>query len=196
MNNGNLSHSDSILKNKLLSTQNIVLIGLFTAVLTVISQISIPMPIGMPLTIQVFGITLTGIILGWKLGFLTTITYILIGAVGIPVFANFHGGISSLVGIRGGYIWTWPIMVLFCGIRPRTSVKAWNITLMILFSLIGLTINEIAGGLQWAALSGDMSVWGVFTYSMVAFVPKDIIITIVAVFTGVKIRDILIKPGS
>ncbi len=49
-------------------------------------------------------------------------------------------------------------------------------------------MDEAIGGLQWAALSGDMSVSAVFSYSIVAFVPKDIILTVIAVITGIPIR--------
>ncbi|MCA5010971.1 biotin transporter BioY, partial [Clostridioides difficile] len=70
---------------------------MFAAVLAVISQLSIPMPTGVPITIQIFGVALIGTVLGWKLGFLATLIYILLGAVGLPVFSNFRGGIQFLL---------------------------------------------------------------------------------------------------
>lgn len=177
------------------STQDIILAGMFAAVLAIISQISIPMPSGIPLTIQVFGIALTGVVLGWRLSLLSTITYILIGAVGLPVFAGFRGGLESLTGLTGGYILSWPIMIVFCGIRLDFPNKPLNLILSILLSLTGLMINEAAGILQWAALAGDKSIQAIFTYSLVAFIPKDIIITIAAVILGRQIRKLLIHSG-
>lgn len=99
-------------KTSLFSTYNLVLTGMFAAVLAVISQISIPMPTGVPITIQVFGIALTGIVLGWKLGLSATIAYILLGAVGLPIFSNFQGGVHVLTGMTGGYILGWPVMAV------------------------------------------------------------------------------------
>lgn len=176
-----------------MSTKELVLTGMFAAVLAVVSQISIPLPTGVPLTIQIFGVALVGTILGWRLGFLATFVYILLGAVGLPVFSNFSGGIQSLLGLTGGYIWAWPVMALLCGLRPKTGSKTLNTVLMFLFPLLGTAIDEIVGGLQWAALSGDMSVWGVFAYSLVAFIPKDIALTIAAVIVGHPVRKLILR---
>ncbi len=171
-----------------ITTKELVLTGMFAAVLAVISQLSIPMPTGVPITIQIFGLALIGTVLGWRLGFLATLIYILLGAVGLPVFSNFRGGLQSLLGLTGGYIWGWLIMVLLCGIRPKTGSKLLNTILIFLLPILGTLMDEAIGGLQWAALSGDMSVSAVFSYSIVAFVPKDIVLTVIAVITGIPIR--------
>lgn len=176
-----------------ISTKELVLAGMFAAVLAVISQISIPLPTGVPITIQIFGVALIGTVLGWRLGFLATLIYILLGAVGLPVFSSFRGGIQSLLGLTGGYIWGWLFMVLLCGIRPKTGSKTLNTVLMFLLPILGTLVDETIGGLQWAALSGDMSILGVFSYSIVAFVPKDIILTAIAVITGIPIRKAVLR---
>ena len=176
-----------------ISTKDLVLAGMFAAVLAVISQISIPMPTGVPITIQIFGVVLIGTVLGWRLGFLATLIYILLGAVGLPVFSNFRGGLYSLLGLTGGYIWGWLIMVLLCGIRPKTGNKYLNTVLMFLLPILGTLVDETIGGLQWAALSGDMSVLGVLSYSIVAFIPKDIILTVIAVIIGIPVRKAVLR---
>ena len=172
------------------TTREMVLAGMFAAVLAVISQLSISTPAGVPVTIQVFGVALVGAVLGWKLGLCSVLVYILIGAVGLPVFANFGGGIRSLIGLTGGYIWAWPVMAELCGIRPGMKNKIWDLAVRIFLSLIGLAVVELIGGLQWAALSGDMTVGAVFAYSMVAFVPKDIVITILGVIVSGPVKRI------
>ena len=93
-----------------------------------------------------------------------------------------------MLDLTGGYKWGWLIMVLLCGIRPKTGSKLLNTILIFLLPILGTLIDEAIGGLQWAALSGDMSVSAVFSYSIVAFVPKDIILTVIAVITGIPIR--------
>ncbi len=170
------------------STKELVLGGMFAAVLAVISQLSIPLPTGVPITIQVFGVTLVGVVLGWRLGLFSAIAYILLGAVGLPVFANFRGGFGVLTGVTGGYIWAWPFLAALSGIKPNMKNKYVNTGLIILSSLLGLAIVETVGGLQWAALAGDRTVAGIFAYSMTAFVPKDILLTILAVLAGLPIR--------
>ncbi len=171
-----------------ITTKELVLAGMFAAVLAVISQLSIPMPTGVPITIQIFGVALIGTVLGWRLGFLATLIYLLLGAVGLPVFSNFRGGIQFLLDLTGGYKWGWLIMVILCGIRPKTGSKLLNTILIFLLPILGTLIDEAIGGLQWAALSGDMSVSAVFSYSIVAFIPKDIVLTVIAVITGIPIR--------
>ena len=126
---------------------------------------------------------------GWKLGLCSVLVYILIGAAGLPVFANFGGGIRSLIGLTGGYIWAWPVMAVLCGIRPGLKNRISDLAVRIFLSLIGLAAVELIGGLQWAALSGDMTAGAVFAYSMVAFVPKDIVITILGVIVSEPVKQ-------
>ena len=173
------------------NTRELVIGGMFAALLAVISQLSIPMPSGVPITLQIFGVALVGAVLGWRLGLMAVITYILIGAVGLPVFANFTGGFHKLVGVTGGYIWSWPFLCALSGIHPSTGNKTGNFVLQILFALIGLAICETIGGLQWAMLAGDKTVAAVFTYAIVAFIPKDILLTILGVVIGTPIRKML-----
>lgn len=85
-----------------MTTQDIVHIGMCTILIAVCSWITIPLVV--PFTLQTFGVFLTVGLLGGKKGSLSVLTYILLGAVGIPVFSGFMGGISSLMGSTGGYI--------------------------------------------------------------------------------------------
>lgn len=187
--------SKKIRHNTAFTTREMVLAGMFAAVLAVISQLSIPTPAGVPVTIQVFGVALVGAVLGWKLGLCSVLVYILIGAAGLPVFANFGGGIRSLIGLTGGYIWAWPVMAVLCGICPGLKNRISDLAVRILLSLIGLAAVELIGGLQWAALSGDMTTGAVFAYSMVAFVPKDIVITILGVIVSEPVKQMTDRIG-
>ena len=72
-----------------LSTQDITQIGLMTAAIAVLAQISIPMPAGVPMTMQTFAVPLAGILLGAKKGTFATVAYLLLGAVGVPVCSPF-----------------------------------------------------------------------------------------------------------
>ena len=88
------SYAKSPAAERKFTTREMVLVGMFAAVLAVISQISLPMPTGVPITIQVFGVALVGAVLGSRLGTTATLVYVLLGAIGLPIFANFSGGIS------------------------------------------------------------------------------------------------------
>ena len=86
-------------------TLDLVYISLFAVLIAVCSWISIPMTAPfVPFTLQTFGIFLTVGLLGGKRGTIAVLIYILLGAVGIPVFSGFRGGLGVLLGTTGGYI--------------------------------------------------------------------------------------------
>lgn len=86
-----------------MKVRNMARCGLFTAVLTVCAWIAIPVG-DIAVTLQTFGIFLTLGLLGGKWGSITVLVYLLLGAVGAPVFSGFRGGMGALLGTTGGYI--------------------------------------------------------------------------------------------
>ena len=83
-------------------TLDMVYIGLMACLMTICSWISIPTVV--PFTLQTMGVFLAVGLLGGKRGSLAVLVYILLGAVGLPVFSGFKGGIGALLGTTGGYI--------------------------------------------------------------------------------------------
>lgn len=83
-------------------TRNMVYIAMFAVLISICSWISIPSAV--PFTMQTFGIFLAVAVLGGKRGSLAVLVYLLLGLVGVPVFAGFSGGIGCLAGTTGGYI--------------------------------------------------------------------------------------------
>lgn len=83
-------------------TYDIAYIGVFTVLITICSWISIPTAI--PFSLQTFAVFLSVAVLGGKRGTLAVIVYVLLGAVGVPVFAEFTGGIGIILRSTGGYI--------------------------------------------------------------------------------------------
>ncbi len=77
-------------------------IALFAVVMAVCSWISIPTEV--PYTLQTFAVFLAVGVLGGKRGTTAVLVYILLGAVGVPVFAGFTGGLGILLNNTGGYI--------------------------------------------------------------------------------------------
>ena len=80
-----------------------VLCGLFAAIIAICSWISIPIPPEIPFTMQTFAIFCALGILGGGAGTAAILAYILVGAVGVPVYAGFTGGLGILLGYTGGY---------------------------------------------------------------------------------------------
>lgn len=94
-----------------MKAKKMALCGLFTAVLAMCAWISIPFGDSV-ITLQTFGIFLTLGLLGGKLGSLTVLVYLLLGAVGVPVFSAFRGGLGALLGTTGGYIFGFMLTAL------------------------------------------------------------------------------------
>lgn len=84
------------------SARDMAYIAVMAALIAVCSWISIPTTV--PFTLQTFGVFLAVGLLGGKRGSIAVLIYILLGAVGLPVFAGFSGGVGILLGTTGGYI--------------------------------------------------------------------------------------------
>ncbi len=134
------------------TTRMLVLSGMFAAVLGVLSQIQIPMPSGVPVTLQTFAVALTGYVLGWKFGLVSSAAWILLGAAGVPVFSQFSGGVGVLVGATGGFIWGFPIMAAFCGYGYAQKPVIFAGTSLAVFSQfsggVGVLVGA-TGGFIW-----------------------------------------------
>jgi len=82
---------------------DITQIGLFAALITVCSWLSVPVA-AVPVTMQTFAVFLALLLLGGKNGTLSVLVYILLGVLGVPVFSSFKSGPSVILGPTGGYI--------------------------------------------------------------------------------------------
>ncbi len=83
-------------------TYDIAYIGMFTVLIAICSWISIPVEI--PFTLQTFAVFLAVAVLGGRRGTLSVVVYVLLGAIGVPVFAGFTGGLGIIMNNTGGYI--------------------------------------------------------------------------------------------
>lgn len=129
----------NISENSRLSTTDTALIALFAAIMAVCSWIMIPATV--PFTMQTFGVFLAVGLLGGKRGTISIIVYLLLGAVGLPVFSGFTGGIGHILGPTGGYmvgfIFTALIMWLserFFGKGTRTLATSMVIGLIVCYA--------------------------------------------------------------
>lgn len=177
------------MKDRRSSTQMIVLTGMFAAVLAVLSQISFPLPSGVPVTLQTFAVALAGFVLGWKYGLACTAVYILLGAVGVPVFAGFCGGLNVLVGMTGGFIWGFLFMVAACG-----YAYSRNYVVRIVLPLVGLAICHLLGVLQFMAVMG-MGFGESFVLVSVPYLVKDVLSVVLGYFVAKAIHRGLSAAG-
>ncbi len=110
--------------------------AMFTALITVCSQICVPTPV--PFTLQTLAIFIAGGLLGWKRGTLSVAVYILLGIVGVPVFAEFSGGFRVLLGMTGGYIIGFLFTAFAVGLMcDKLGRKLWVLIVAMSIGLLG-----------------------------------------------------------
>ena len=168
-----------------LSVQEVCLVALCTAVMVIMAQISIPMPMGVPMTMQTFAVTLAAVVLGAKKGALSAFVYILLGAVGLPVLAGFTGGIQYFAGPTGGFLISFPLraFVIGLGVDRFREVKGG----FILCLIGGTIVNYVIGVLMFCLLM-DSSVMTAVSACVLPFVPTAVIKAVLASVIGLKIR--------
>lgn len=150
-------------------TLDMAYIALFAVLIAVCAWISIPATV--PFTLQTFGIFLAVGVLGGKRGTLAVLVYLLLGAVGIPVFAGFSGGVGCLLGSTGGYLVGFLFTALVMWAMERLmGKKLWVLALSM---LLGLVVCYAFGTvwfiLVYARTTGEIGLltalgWCVFPY--------------------------------
>jgi biotin transport system substrate-specific component len=117
-----------------LSVKEMTCVALGVAFITVCSWISVPLTI--PVTLQTFAVCLVTALLGLKLGLWALVSFILLGAVGIPVFSGFRGGFGVLLGVTGGYI----VGFIFTALVVGFAVKRFGRSLPVLLCSMAVGI--------------------------------------------------------
>ena len=155
-------------KSKSISVRDMTFTALFAAVLCVVAPVSIPIgPI--PLSLATFIIYLAAGTLGWKYGVISVALYVMIGAVGVPVFSGHQGGFHRIVGVTGGYIVGYIPLALATGIAANMSKKIWVLALgMVVGRLLLYTL-----GTAWFMLQSGRSLAESLALCVTPFLPGD-----------------------
>lgn len=167
-----------------MKVRNMALCGLFTAVLAICAWISVPMG-DTVITLQTFGIFLTLGLLGGKRGTVTVLVYLLLGAIGAPVFSGFRGGLGALLGTTGGYIFGF----------MSTSILYWIMTsikdmprIRLIAMVLGLLLCYICGSWWYLTryLTAAQTTLGLVLLKCVVpyLIPDAIKLTLAWILTG------------
>ena len=156
-----------------LTTREIILCGLFAALVSIFAQISIPLPFTtVPLTLQIFGIAITGLILGSKCAFISTLIYLILGGIGVPVFAQFSA--------TGGYLLSYPLMAFIIGYIKEKSNSS---ILTAISMIIGLAVVYALGTVMFSLVTGN-TIINSLLYCVVPFVAVDLLKLVLAYIIG------------
>lgn len=193
-------HAEGIRKMKngsIRTTKNIIFIGLFAAITAVLSQIAIPLPTNVPLTLQTFAVALAGYFLGAVKGTVSMLVYVMLGAVGVPVFANWKGGFAVITGATGGFIVGFIFMALLCGVGSSvfSSKKLSGKVLAVLLGIAGLAVCHLLG-FGWYAIFAKVSLGKSFMVVSLPYLIKDIGSVIAAYVISEELIKRLAKTGA
>lgn len=158
---------------------NIARAALFAGLMGGFAYVSFPNPLspGVPVTLQVLGVFLAGILLGPMWGGFSQVVYLVVGAVGLPVFASGSAGIGVLLGPTGGYLLAYPLAaaavggVVHRGVGLREN-PGGSVPLLVGGMVVG-TILIYVGGVAGLMAFGGYGVVGAIGVGVVAFLPVE-----------------------
>lgn len=149
--------------------KDLVLQAMFTAIIAVCSFVSLPIG-SVPFTLQSLGAFCTAGFLGTKRGTISVACYLALGAMGLPIFSGFHGGVGVLLGATGGFLF---------GFLPVTAIvgfiaERFERTFRVLFgaNILGTAVLHIFGVLwYWAVYNGGSGAGGLLSAFLAASAP-------------------------
>ena len=170
---------------------DLVYVAIGAALIAICSWISIPTAV--PFTLQTFAVFFVLLALGGERGTLATLVYVLLGAVGVPVFAGFSGGIGVLLGNTGGYI----IGFLLTGLIYILFTKFFkkNIVMKVIALVLGLAVCY-AFGTAWfmhvyMKSSGEVGLLTVLGWCVFPFIIPDLLKLALAVVISKRIEPVI-----
>jgi biotin transport system substrate-specific component len=177
------------MKNQQVKLRMMIVTALFSAIIGVLAQITIPLPL-VPITGQTLAIGLAATILGSRYGSFSVILYLIIGSSGVPVFAEFSGGFSKLIGPTGGYLVGFlPTAFLIGWFMEKTS---FNLKNAVIANSIGMLIT-LTFGTAWLKVAANLSWTAAFAGGFTPFIVVGLIKASLASWIGILVRNRLIS---
>lgn len=168
-----------------MKSRKYVFVAVFAALISIGCVIAIPLPGGVPITVQNLFCILAGGILGTFYGSLSVFAWMILGAVGIPVFANAHGGLAIILGPTGGYMWGYALGSLFLGMtlgKPKFGENKKDVKFLAKIALLSLIAYALVylPGIPWfmhvmAGKGKPQTFQSALKLTFIPFIPGDLI---------------------
>ena len=166
------------------------LVALFAALMAAGTFIAIPIPVSpVPVVLQNLFVLLAGLVLGPLMGSAATGIYLLVGAIGLPVFAGAKGGIAHFFGPTGGYLAGYILAALIAGLvagrpRPEVGTPVWRLALA---TIAGALAIYVPGVLRLKAVLG--ADWTkALALGFLPFIVGDVVKMAIAVIVAPRLR--------
>ena len=177
-----------------LTTYELVLCALCAAVTCVLAPISVPLAGEVPISLATFAVLLSGILLGAKYGAISQLVYVLLGSVGVPVFAGWTGGIGITLGVTGGYIIGYIPMAFIAGLlyhRFGREASGTRKYIVMFVSMVLATAVLYILGTAWCMAQTGMTLGASLAACVIPFLPGDLIKIVAVMLVSVPIEAAL-----
>ena len=177
-----------------LSTRDLIITALFTALTAIGGFISIPLgPV--PVTLQTLFVVLSGLILGAKLGAISQITYVILGLIGLPVFSGGTGGLTTVVSPTFGFLISFVIAAYVIG---KLTEKDKSLSKIVYSVILGSFVIYIIGVPYFYFiftnyLGKSINFYAALKYACIPFIPGDIIKAFIAIILAKQLIPRLSK---
>lgn len=159
------------MKKKRKALQNLSLSALLSAVLILSALLCLPIG-DSRISLQLLAVLLIGGLLPLKYAILSILCYLTLGALGLPVFAGFAGGVGILFGPTGGFLMGFlPVTVVFSLVYRRTGQKRF----FPLAALLSLAVCYLCGGLWYLFYTPDSSLPVLFSVCILPYLLPDLL---------------------
>ena len=176
------------MNNKTIKLSDLAKIASMSALLAVCSWVTIPLPFsGVPVTLQTFAVFFAIEFIGCKRALVSYIVYLALGAVGVPVFSGFGGGVGHLIGPTGGYLFGFVFTCVFCMIFEN-RYKSGIIHFVIL--ACGLLICYLCGT-AWFVFQTQNGVWKSLLLCVTPYIIPDAVKIALASFVAAKMKKVI-----
>ena len=185
------------------NTRQLAMCAVMAAVMCVLAPISLPIgPIS--ITGGTLAIYLTAYLLGGKWGAVTTLVYLLVGFVGLPVFSNYMGGAERLVGPTGGYLVGYLPMIFLAGTIVELTLRRFDgkgkkgALTAFLLQFLGMALATAvlyAFGTAWYCVQAGVDLQKALWACVFPFIPFDLMKMVIALLVGTPVRRRLEGAG-
>jgi len=174
------------------TTYQMALISLMTAITCILGPISIQLPGGVPISLTNLVIYLTVFVLGCKKGTISYCIYMFLGIIGLPVFSGFAGGVGKVAGPTGGYILGFIFLAMISGyfIEKFPGKNYIGVIGMVLGTVVAYILGTV-----WFIVQTHMALGAALVACVFPFLIGDIIKIAIATLVGPIIRKQLLRAG-
>lgn len=168
-----------------ITIKNLTHSALFTALISVLSYIIIPLPFSpVPVTAQSFAVMAAALVLSTKETVLAITAFLFLGAVGVPVFSGGRAGVGIIFGPSGGYLIGFLIGGIIINLLAKNKNNFWQVLAAVFAGGI-IVIHFI--GFIWLSYSTALGLKEAFFVGTLPFIPGDLFKAVLASYFGIRI---------